>query len=160
MSQKYRESIFALIEVVKVHPWSAPHWNRLSQCYDKISPNQHQKSIACSCRALELYKSVNKTVGSFVKDSHDQSISVLKAKLSDVPESELTRITNIMTKDIFHRKKDDNEEVVEDFEDLGASARIKRIENSYKDDIDIKVGGDDNIDVVINNFDKQWFSDL
>nr|ACO15194.1 C8orf76 homolog [Caligus clemensi] len=147
---------YCIIQMLHHRPLTPRVWGLLGDSY---STKDDTKAAASWLRAIGLYESVNKTVGPIVKEQNGKFIDALKNKVEgkELDEGLLSDLRRQMTKDLVNEI---GEQRGEDFQDLGASKRMKPLEEGIQSpppDDDSMRDFDINWDLVVA-FEKKWFS--
>jgi hypothetical protein len=121
--------------VIGNHPILPDMWTRLGRAYSEMSRKDRRKKFyaaAAFFRGLELLKSVEKTVSDFVKEINVSSQQRIKQEIEslNLDSQMLDRISELVAKNL--KSEEPDETGVTEFEDLGKSARLKSIEDSFR----------------------------
>lgn len=142
-----------LRRLIELHSLVPKYWlqlgNRL-RIKDKIV-----ESYCCLVRARELLRAVERSVGSFAKEGNAKMKLVVEDAIDKLEIADRTydEVKIAMTSDIFGTGDTD----AQDFEDLGRSARLKKLEEEFSEN-ETGVKGDDDVEEFIEKFNHKWFS--
>ena len=163
--------IYHLCLILQHHPFNPEYWLRIGLAYRRLNGDAAKKLpysndfrlqlIAfCFVRTLTLLRTVEKTVRDFSKEQNEQRQKSVKSELRAMKmnEDEYERIEMFAAMDVFNRNNAKNEEN-SDFEDLGKSDRMKKIEDGFKG---VKIDLNRKIDYIqiVADFERKWFNFL
>jgi len=140
-----------LMRLIELHSLVPRYWVHLGNRFKK--KERILESYCCLVRAWELLRAVERSVGSFAKESNAKMKLAVEDALDklEIVDRTYDEVKIAMTSDIFGTGDVDAEE----FEDLGRSARLKKLEEEFEE-ADVK--GDDDVEEFIDRFNHKWFS--
>nr|XP_040582422.1 uncharacterized protein C8orf76 homolog [Lepeophtheirus salmonis] len=141
---------YCIIQMLIHRPHTPKAWDLLGDTY-----TDSLKATASWLRAIALYESVSKTVGSLVKEQYLLFVQDLNSKVQrkNLSKDIIVELSKRMTRDLLNESRGNEDST---FKDLGASARMKPIEEGYRPPTENK---DFNMewDLVVG-FENKWFS--
>eukprot|EP00096_Caligus_rogercresseyi_P009937 TRINITY_DN3483_c0_g1_i3.p1 TRINITY_DN3483_c0_g1~~TRINITY_DN3483_c0_g1_i3.p1 ORF type:complete len:304 (+),score=76.99 TRINITY_DN3483_c0_g1_i3:96-1007(+) len=145
--------LYCIIQMLQHRPLTPRAWKLLGDA----TPEEPLKSLASWLRAIGLYESVQKTVGRMAREQNQKCISELKdkVKLLGFSDDIYTDMKRVMTRDLVNESRDAGED--ETFQDLGASKRLKPLEEGMQSPPESVDGLELNWNVV-REFERKWFN--
>jgi len=143
-----------LRSLIELHPLVPRYWLSLAKLFKK--KGKRMECFFCLVRANELLRAVEKSVGSFAKDNNAKMKLLVEESMAELGTLERTyaSVKVSMTSDIFGK----NENIdTGDFEDLGRSARLKKMEEAFAEK-DNDTQGDEDYEEFIFRFNQKWFA--
>ena len=163
----FLKEISNLCTIISNHPLVPEFWIRLGKSYSKLeclnlpisSKFSKQVQSFCFIHALILLKTVERSVKSFSKDKNEKLQIDLKFKLKEMKlsEEEYERTEMFASLDIFKKRDVEKDDEKAEFEDLGKSVRLAKIEAAFQEAQEQDEKDQNDLEIV-SAFEKEWFS--